>query len=196
MSAEDDVEQQVGRLLAAGEVAAAATVAIKAYGPQVLGYLTAILRDDDDAADAFSVFCEDLWRGLGGFRGEGSVRAWAYRVAWHAAMRAVRAPYRKKKERLGTGAASVLAAEIRSSTLAHLKPANLDRLAAVRSTMTPEEQTLLILRVDRNLAWKDIAHVLASDDDALDEAALRKRFERLKEKLRDQLRGKPGASGA
>ena len=191
MGTDDDAIE--ARILAgrdSGDAAAAATLAIKAYGPQILGYLTAILRDDDDAEDAFSVFCEDLWRGIGAFRGDSAVRTWAYRLAWHAAMRAARVPYRKKKERLATGAASVLAAQVRSTTLAHCKPANLDRLAEARRSMTPEEQTLLILRVDRGLAWKDIAEVLAADaPGAVDEAALRKRFERLKEKLKDKLRG-------
>lgn len=106
-------------------------------------------------------------------------------------MRSARAPYRRKKKRLATSAASALAADVRSSTLAHLKPANLDRLAEARRGMTPEEQTLLILRVDRGLAWRDIAVVLAGEGgesgDAEREAALRKRFERLKDKLREKL---------
>ena len=57
------------------------------YGPQILGYLTSILRNDADAAEVFSQFTEDLWRGLPGFRGECPVRVWAYRLAWHAAAR-------------------------------------------------------------------------------------------------------------
>jgi RNA polymerase sigma-70 factor (ECF subfamily) len=184
-----DIETELATLLDAGDAARAATAAIKGYGPEVLGYLTAILRDDDDAADAFSVFCEDLWRGIAAFRRESSVRTWAYRIAWHAAMRTAREPYRRRKRRLATGAASSLAAEVRSTTLAHLKQNNADRLAEVRRTLTPEEQTLLILRVDRNLSWTEIAHVMAEDGVALDDAALRKRFERLKERLRAKLAG-------
>lgn len=185
----DETEAEIDARRRAGDATGAATLAIRAYGPQILGYLTAILRDDDDAADAFSAFCEDVWRGLAGFRGESAVRTWAYRLAWHAAMRATRGAYRKKRVRLATTAASALAAEVRSTTAAHLKPANLDRLAAARRSMTPEEQTLLVLRVDRKLPWKDIAVVLADDTGRpADEAALRKRFERLKEKLRAMLR--------
>jgi RNA polymerase sigma-70 factor (ECF subfamily) len=178
-----DIEADVLALLDAGDLARAATAAIKGYGPQVLGYLTAVLRDDDEAADAFSVFCEDLWRGMASFRRESSVRTWAYRVAWHAAMRAARQPYRQRRRRLATSAASAIAAEVRSTTLTHMKQANVDKLAEVRKSLTAEEQTLLILRVDRELSWKDIAQVMAP----LDEAALRKRFERLKEALRAKL---------
>jgi RNA polymerase sigma-70 factor (ECF subfamily) len=43
------------------------------------------LRDRDDADDAFGRFAEDLWKGIAGFRGQSSFKAWAYRVAWHAA---------------------------------------------------------------------------------------------------------------
>jgi RNA polymerase sigma-70 factor (ECF subfamily) len=175
-----DSEADVLALLDRGDTAGAATAAIRGYGPQVFGYLTAILKDDDVAADAFSAFCEDLWRGIGAFRRESSVRTWAYRVAWHAAMRAAREPWRKKRQRLATSAASDIAAEVRSTTLTHLKQSTADRLAEARRSLTAEEQTLLILRVDRNLPWKDVAHVLSTE--------LRKRFERLKEKLRDKLR--------
>ena len=45
------------------------------------------------------------------------------------------------------------------------------------------EQTLLILRVDRELSWKDVAAVLSEPGEPLDDAAVRKRFQRLKTKL-------------
>jgi RNA polymerase sigma-70 factor, ECF subfamily len=65
------------------------------------------------------------------------------------------------------------------------------RVAKLRAELDPEDQTLLILRVNRQLPWRDIARIMtdegdASDDDELKRraAALRKRFERLKEELR------------
>ena len=80
-----ELEAVVGRHLDSGELAAAATAAIRGYGPEILGYLAAVLRDDDAAAEAFSRFAEDLWKGLPGFRRKSSMRTWAYRVAWNAA---------------------------------------------------------------------------------------------------------------
>ena len=57
----------------------------------------------------------------------------------------------------------------------------LDRL---RATLDEDEQTLLTLRVDRRLSWAEVAQVMAEDGAAPpEEPALRKRFERLKEKL-------------
>ena len=49
----------------------------------------------------------------------------------------------------------------------------------MRSTLAPDEQSLLTLRLDRGLAWADIAAVMDADS-----ATLRKRYERLKNRLR------------
>lgn len=45
--------------------------------------------------------------------------------------------------------------------------------------MTPDEQTLLILRIDRALEWDEVSEILD-----VEAPALRKRFERLTSKLR------------
>jgi RNA polymerase sigma-70 factor (ECF subfamily) len=178
----DDVDGRVAELLAAGDAREAATLAIRAYGPSILGYVAAVVRDEAATGDVFSTFCEDLWRGIGSFRGDSSVKTWAYRLAWHAAARWLRDPHRRRSARLRTDDAERLAAEVRSTTALHLRPSAQDALAELRATLSPEEQTLLTLRVDRDLPWSEIARVLG--DDAASEAALRKRFERLKERLR------------
>lgn len=57
----------------------------------------------------------------------------------------------------------------------------------LREQLSKEEQSLLILRVDRGLDWQDLAPIWAGDreDDLAKEAArLRKRFQRTKAKLR------------
>jgi RNA polymerase sigma-70 factor (ECF subfamily) len=53
----------------------------------------------------------------------------------------------------------------------------------VRESLDSEEQTLLILRVDKGMSWEDIPEVMRADGEPATPAALRKRFERLKEKL-------------
>jgi RNA polymerase sigma-70 factor (ECF subfamily) len=66
----------------------------------------------------------------------------------------------------------------------------------VREQLEPDDQMLLILRVDRQLEWRDLALVMSTrdhcptarlDDAALDREAarLRKRFERVKAELKD-----------
>jgi RNA polymerase sigma-70 factor (ECF subfamily) len=58
-----------------------------------------------------------------------------------------------------------------------------DRLRRLRQALDPEERTLLVLRLDRELPWEEVALVLSGDGAPLEPAALRKRFERLKGKL-------------
>ncbi len=178
-----DLEPRILALLDTGDVSAAATEALRGYGPQVLGYLTAVLRDDDDAHDVFSQFAEDLWRGLPGFRRESAVRTWAFRLAWHAASRYARDPYRRRHRPIMTTEASKIAAEVRSTMSTYAPGGRADKLMKLRESLDPAEQTLLILRVDKGMPWEDVAEVMRADGEAPSPAALRKRFERLKEKL-------------
>jgi len=182
------VDDRANALIASGDLRAAAEVIVRDHGPSILGYLASILRNDADASDVFSQFTEDLWRGLPGFRGECPVRVWAYRVAWHAAARHLRDPYRQRGRRLETTELSRIAEEVRSSVLLGRGEARQQGIDRLRSRLTPEEQTLLVLRLDRGLSWREVATVLAGEGDPVDEVALRKRFERLKSKLTEMAR--------
>lgn len=83
-----------------------------------------------------------------------------------------------------------LSVAVRASTLPYLRTEVKDAFARLRDALSPDEQSLLTLRIDRELDWNEIAQILA--DDPLDAPALRrsaancrKRFERLIEKLRE-----------
>jgi RNA polymerase sigma-70 factor (ECF subfamily) len=176
-------DDRAGALLAGGDLHGAAEAVIRDYGPQILGYLVSVLRNDGDAADVFSQFTEDLWRGLPGFRGECPLRVWAYRLAWHAAARHLRDPYRARGRRLETTELSRVADEVRSSVLLGRGEARRRGIDRLREKLAPDEQSLLVLRLDRGLSWREVATVLAQDGEDVDEAVLRKRFERLKDRL-------------
>ena len=178
-----DVEAAAGAALDRGDHAGAATAILRGYGPQILSYLTAVLRDEDRAGEAFADFSEDLWRGLPGFERRCPLRAWAYKIARHAALKIAADPYRRRAETLASEGYSRLAAEVRSSTALHLRSESRALLNELRAGLTLDEQTLLVLRIDRKLEWREVAAALDAD-----EAALRKRYERLKEQLRRQLR--------
>jgi RNA polymerase sigma-70 factor (ECF subfamily) len=177
--------RQVSEAVASGDPARAATAVLRALGPQILGYFHRILRDADDADDAFACFAENVWSGIGSFRGEASLDTWCYRVAWHAALRVLRDPHRRRCERLETTEAARLAAEVRSTTASHLGTTAQERIARLRQALSPEEQTLLMLRVDRGLPWREVALVMGEDGVDVSEAALRKRYERIKERVRE-----------
>ena len=176
-------EDRVRDLAARGDLQGAATEALRWLGPEVLGYLAAMVKSEADAAEVFSQFAEDLWRGLPGFRWESSLRTWAYRIAYHAAVRFARDPYRQRGQRFETTMASRVADDVRrSSVLRH--DLREQPLAAPRAALAPDERTLLVLRLDRKLSWREVAEVLAAQGEApADEVALRKRFERIKDKL-------------
>lgn len=175
-------EELVQERLRAGDHPGAATVAIRELGPAVARYLRGMLRDEADAADAFSDWAESLWAGIGSFEGRSSFCTWAFRLAFNAAMDLRDRAHRKRERRLATSEASVLAQEVRTTVFTQER--RRQRLDELRAELAADEQTLLFLRVDQQLPWDDVAGVLSTRSEPIDSAAIRKRFERLKEKLR------------
>jgi RNA polymerase sigma-70 factor (ECF subfamily) len=197
MAKEDhaQLEASLAAALDGQQLSEAATLCIRGYGPQILGYLNGLLRNEGLADEAFSRFAEDLWKSVGSFRRESSFRTWAYRVAWSAARDVQGEAFRRRGRRLETAEISQLVNEVRESSAAWRKEDAQDKLDKLRAQLTPEEQTLLILRVNRELSWKEVAEVMTTDDVPVDEAALRKRFERVKTRLR-KLAEEAGVLGA
>lgn len=86
---------------------------------------------------------------------------------------------------------SALIDRARSATQMHQRTDVKDKIRALRERLPQEDQTLLILFVDRNLPWREIAMVVHEQGEQLDDAALdreaarlRKRFERVKSELK------------
>lgn len=192
----EQLEIELKQLSDAGNIAGAATLAVRSYGPEIVGYLMAVSRNEDTAGEVFSIFSEDMWKGLPSFRWESSFRTWAYTLARHALHRYHRDPARKRQRVAFSQSPEVqqLVDQVRTTTLVYLRTDVKDSVARLRERLDPEDQTLLILRIDRKMSWRDIAAVM-HDDDAPDTAevkrhaaALRKRFERLKNHLRELAR--------
>ena len=177
-----EVERRVRELLAAGDTRGAATEAIRALAPEALRFLRALLRDEEDAADAFSEFAENLWTGLATFRGDASLRTWALRLARNAALNLRGEAWRRRGRRFATGEASALAEDLRTKSFVReeRQRAALDKL---REALSVEDRMLLVLRVEQGLSWKEVAEILAADGEAADENTVTKRFERLKDRL-------------
>jgi RNA polymerase sigma-70 factor (ECF subfamily) len=178
-----ETEARIAGHLDAGDFRAAATTAIQEYGPEILGYLFPIVRDADLAADAFSRFAEDLWKGIRSFRRDSSFRNWAYRIAWNAACDELDDPYRRRGRRLLTNEVSGLVEKVRTNSAEFLKPEAHEKLERLRALLTPDEQALLTLYANRGLSWREVAQALSRPGRRLSEAAVRKRYQRIKEKL-------------
>ena len=187
-----EIEAQVKAACDAGNYERAATLTLEGYGTELLSFLIARLRNHDDGQEAFSMFVEDLWTGLPGFEFRASVRTWAYTLARNAANRFATGPARRRERNLTftqNAELSHLAERIRSSTGKHRQTEVRDRVRALREQLDPEDQTLLILRIDRGMAFRDLASVMSGgvlEGDALrrEAARLRKRFERVKSELK------------
>jgi RNA polymerase sigma-70 factor, ECF subfamily len=178
------LEAEIARLLEASDLTSAAAAIMRGYGPAILGYLAALAGDEDRADDVFSQFCEDLWRGLPAFRRDASVRTWVYKLAWHAWLRNERDAYRRHAHPLVTEEMSRLAAAVRSTTALHLRTEAKDAVARLREQLAPDEQSLLVLRIDRGLSWSEVASVMSTPEEHLDPQTVAKRFQRVKERLR------------
>ena len=190
-----DNEQTLRRAWDNGDFRTVTTEALERYGPEILGVLAVQLRSTSDAAEAFSLFAEDLWSGVGGFQWRCSLRVWAHRIARNAAVRLAtgreRLPHRNLS--LEQGGVLELADQIRSSTVVHQRTAVKSEVRRLREELPITDQMLLVLRIDRALEWHEIANALAdrelSDDEVKREASrLRKRFQLAKEKLRELAR--------
>lgn len=193
-----ELDQKVRAALASGDLDEATTLALEAYGPELLGFLLALLRSPVDAGDAFSDASIDVWRGLPGFQWHSSLRTWLYVLTRRAAYRLNRDPRRRVERAVPFSAVSrvsKLTVALRHTTLPRLE-AQHDALAEIRRKLDPDDQVLLVLRVDREMAWRDIAEVLeqqrgdgetTASAEELDAGAarLRKRFMRIKEQIRE-----------
>jgi RNA polymerase sigma-70 factor, ECF subfamily len=176
------------------ELRHATTLLLQGYGRELLGFLIARLRDRDAAGEVFSRFTEDLWRGIADFRWQCSARVWAYTLARHAASRYLHETRRRRVVQLPlsvAGPLSGIAEQIRTSTLHSLRTETKSQLRLLRERLPLDDQTLLVLRVNRGLAWTEIAQVMlhegeVADRDLLEKGAarLRKRYQVAREKLR------------
>ena len=182
-----EVEERIAAAMAAGDHRAAATEVIRGYGPRILGYLNVVLRDDLDAGDAFSLFAEQVWRGMPAFAGRSTARTWAFKAAWSAAMKVRDDAWRRLGRRLDTGEASRIAEDVRTRTGLRYERQRAE-LETLRLLLSDEDQTLLVLRLDQELSWEEVAEVLALDGEPVEPATLRKRFARIKERLAEIIR--------
>lgn len=190
----DPIETRIRVVMAYADWRTAARLVLDVYGAELFGFAMAITADEPDfrtdkAEDVFAHAAGDMLRLLPSFRGDCSIRAWAYRVVRHAWLRQLREPMRRRP----LTDTPDLAERARTITQTFRRPEVKAALDAIRGDLGPEDQTLLILRVDRRLTWREIARVMSPPEvtshDAITmrAATLRKRFDRLKQELAARL---------
>jgi RNA polymerase sigma-70 factor, ECF subfamily len=188
-----DDEAAIRAAHAAGNLEEAVRLGLERYQVEVYSFLCARLRSEADAHDVFAQVGEDLWKGIASFGWRSSFRTWLYTLARNAAVRFERTPANQSRRHARVSEVAEPAAVDRSRTRPYLRTDVKDRFAALRAALDPDDQTLLILRVDRDLSWEEVARIL--DDGDPDDAELkrlaanlRQRFRQLKQRIQEQAR--------
>ena len=173
----------------------AATLFIRRYGGEILAFIAGRVRSESDASDVFSVFLEDFWRGLPKFQWRTTMRSWAYTLARNAYCRHSKAARRKSDKNTGLSGHSLFLVEakkIRSATRKHLRTEVKSKMRTLREQLPEEDQSLLILRIDKKMSWNELAAIMSGQGEEREEAdkkkwaaRLRKRFQAAKDRLKE-----------
>lgn len=182
-----ELEAELRSHVTAGDLDRATARAVSVYGPELLGFLRAIAKSDDLADDAFAMASEQLWTSLAKFRWEAQLRTWFYQLGRNALHQLRNDPRRRSDRNLPLSVITSINEVRREPTPMHQRTSGKQALRELRESLDPDDHELLILRLDRDMSWKDIARTFGAEDTAIESraAALRKRFERVKEQLRE-----------
>lgn len=182
-------ERRIRELVEAGDHNGAAALAVGELGDEVYGYVLSRSRDEDEAGDVFSQACTDLLTSLPTFQFRCSIRTWFYRLARTAGARYRAVVGNRTDRRVALSQVSEAVDQVRTRTHLHLRSEIKDGFRKLREQLDPDEQQLLTLRIDRDLAWNDIAEIIDDIDDPGEisraAARLRQEFQKLKDRLRD-----------
>jgi RNA polymerase sigma-70 factor (ECF subfamily) len=180
-----EVEAPIREAHVRGDLTAATTAALELYGDELYRFLVATLASETDAGDVSAELWELIWSSLPSFEWRSSFRTWAYVLGRRACLRFRRTEGARRTRRLSDTAISRIEQQLRTSVW-YLRDTVRDGMSALRAQLDDDERALLYLRVDRELAWREVAALmLGGEVDAKAEAAIRRRFTRLKKRLRE-----------
>ncbi|HMI86335.1 MAG TPA: sigma-70 family RNA polymerase sigma factor [Polyangiaceae bacterium] len=174
-------DAEVRELLVAGQERRAADRLLMRLSPELRPFLHRLLGDVTLADEAHSATCERLWRGLATFRWECSLRSWSYIIARREASRVRARAARAGIHQTTLSKADQVVARL-GSTSRTFSTSRRDQMDTLRASLSDEDRDLLVLRVERGLAWKEIAAAFLEEHESEPEtigreaARLRQRF--------------------
>jgi RNA polymerase sigma-70 factor (ECF subfamily) len=189
-----DFERRVRALVHGGDVATAVQAVVDGYGSEIYGVICTMVRNEADAADVFSIFTENMWRGFPSFAWDSTLRTWAFTIARNAARRSFRQSRAAPRDQELNAAALNVIQQVRTRTRTWQRTEAKDWFARTRENLPEDDQLLLVLRVDKGLEWDELARVFGGNPSAdatlikREAARLRKRFQLLKDKLAELAR--------
>ncbi len=186
---EEDAELRA--LVEAGDLDGAATRFMERHGGEILAFLVLRFHGHTAASEVFSEFTEDFWRGLGGFRWTTTLRSWAYTLARNAANRFHRSRLRREARLAYPQLTPDGVQPPRSATAPYLRTETKQRMLVLRRQLPVDDQTLLVLRIDKGLAWDELAGIFSGKSEGMGDeektrwaSRLRQRFAAIKRRLR------------
>ncbi len=184
----DELEQRIRESLASQDNHGAAQLACGAYGAEILGWLCAVLMDNESAHATYNAFLAELATELWTYRGDYPLRIWMYGLARKLAMRNVR-PASRVDSPIGASVGPTRSQDNEGGRAETPAEISATALARMREVLEPEERMILVLRVDRQMSWEDVARVMENPPTpgTLRECAtrLRRYFHRTRDRLRD-----------
>jgi RNA polymerase sigma-70 factor, ECF subfamily len=188
-------EERIRALVVAGNVNRAANEIVRELGPEVFGFLRGALGSDADADEVFAVASERIWKAIGAFQWQCSLRTWVYVIARNETARFLRRGGRRNGKMASASELDRVVAAVRTETLSALRSEKFNKLKALRDELPVEDRMLLILRVDRDLSWEDTARAFLGEAEAWQDelikreaARLRKRFQLVRQRLTKRAR--------
>jgi RNA polymerase sigma factor (sigma-70 family) len=157
---------------------AAFEVLVARHGPMVLSVCRGVLRDPNDAEDAFQATFLVLVKKGGSIRGRDALGGWLYQVAHRVALRANAAATRRLTHERQAG-------QMAAATVAFEPGVTDELLRAVHEEIArlPEKLRLAIVLCD----LQGVPHVRAAAELRLSERTLRRRLSEARQQLKDRL---------
>jgi RNA polymerase sigma-70 factor, ECF subfamily len=160
------------------------------YAAEMRAFLRSRTGSRHSMEDVYSVFTEDVWKGLPQLRSEKHMRSWLYVIARNALSRHVRFKRRWRLRHTFSGLES-MPAEARQSY--GTRQGNLAQLTPLLAELDAADRRLLDQRLVKALPWRDIALQHAREAGDISEAfvtresaRLRKRYQLLLLSLRQR----------
>ena len=154
-----------------------------------------VLGNDADGEEVFAVVSENLWRSLRTFEWRCSLRTWVHVIARHEIERFRRSARRHAEGRVPISQLAEVIAAVQTESRSVQGSARQSVISRLRDELPEDDRALLVLRVDRELPWDEIALAFVEDPERCTHAAgrreaarLRKRFPNLTKRMAERAR--------
>jgi RNA polymerase sigma-70 factor, ECF subfamily len=183
------LDERVRGRIDAGDLDGALTEALRELGPEVLGFLARVMGNAADAEEVFAAVAERFWKGLARFRWRCSLRTWMYVIAKREIDRYRRRARAAAPVRISTSKLEKVVAEVTTLSGKVWREIRDDAVARLRKELPEGDRFILTLRLDRGMAWEEIALAFLDPDECTERdvqresARLRQRFQLIKRRL-------------